>query len=41
MMEEMESLKQQTSMMGSQLGGIGKNFKSVSDGPLMKKSAAN
>jgi hypothetical protein len=27
MMEEMQSLKQQTSMMGQQLGGLNKSFK--------------
>ncbi len=40
-MEEMESLKQQTTMMGSQLGGLNKNLKKVSEGPIMKQSAMN
>lgn len=40
MMEEMESLKAQTNMMGQSLGGLGKNLKKVSDGPVLKQSAA-
>jgi hypothetical protein len=39
MMEEMQSLKQQTSMMGQQLGGLNKNFKKVNEAPVMRKSA--
>ena len=32
-------MKQQTSMMGQQLGGLNKNFKKVNEAPVMRKSA--